>query len=648
MVNDSSKKKTADQKGSLEAERKMMQKSRKTRRSTMLIVQDDHDGDNAEPSEQLEQLEEQDFFASDDEESSYQLSQFEKDFEDDSAELYKQVMSFIVRNRDLKSEVQSYIQEISALTDDRNDTATKSNDMLESYNALSSKLADTGTNLTNTRAKLKEVSDLLKQNEQKFGDRETNLCRTIADKDRKHAERESVLKKNCDMETAKLRTWALDIRNLKDEKRLLEESLGSANAKVSTLDACTEKIKQLEKLLELARKHNPNPLSPLPSIEDEQPARGRITTTGRTPRQASSRSDSQSPSRRENTQETDISRLTAILERNQGQNRGKEPHIPDPERLTDGKSPSYRTWSKSVVAIFSVKTQSLGTPNARMAYLYSLTAGAAQRRLAPRFLSGGPDEYQDYGPMLDDLVAALEDPNAKVTAKNKYIKLKQRNDELFITFEQEFYELAIESGTNQTEWRDDLLRKIKHKLLSETYTSQDSYMDYDSLKDHLNKIDRRMRAAEIENVQQQKETFKAAAAAPVKKFVPYLPGSFGYGKPQAQEYPKDKPKVSFAGAYSNTLAARSARPPTLPSAMKLLTPAPKNNGDCYNCRKPGHIARECPQLRSTIAELALTGEQVIDFLHEADLAELQSAEAERGEEESDEDVDEIRSENERA
>lgn len=321
---------------------------------------------------------------------------------------------------------------------------------------------------------------------------------------------------------------------------------------------------------------------------------------------------------------------------NQTKNKkGKEAHIQDPPRFSNSKNMDFENWQKQVQAVFSVKTRTLAEPKEKMAYLFSLLEGEAQARCAPRFMSNKFDEYQNEEEMLEDLTATFVDPNATITAREDYRKLKQGDQESFTLFEQRFYKLATKAEIGQSEWEEDLLRMCRFDLRKAVHTSRDLHKGYFALKAHLNMVDRRMRAVDTE----QKASKTVAPAVPSKQYIPwvaggksstYTPGSFG-GKVSNNAPP-------VANSKTVQFATKTALDPTkFPKpAMKQITPALRSNTGCYNCHQEGHQIRECPQLRSTIAEMGFSAADLLDFLAEAD----KSTKGEYDEDSEDSDSDE--------
>lgn len=419
-----------------------------------------------------------------------------------------------------------------------------------------------------------------------------------------------------------------------DEATALRKDLKDMNKKTDNLikeaNDLEHKVKHTERLLELARKRTTH--LPTPSVED----RGRPRQDSFMESTSRSRSRSHQRSNRSQTVESvALERLTTMLEKQQngGYGHTKEAHIQDPEKLVDGTKPLYQVWKKGVEAVFGIKIHSLASSSAKMAYVYANTTGAAQERLAARFNTGSEDDYTDVKQMFEDLKNAYVDPNYESNCKNQYRKLKQREDELFIHFEQRFYKLAVDGGIGRSEWRDDLLEKTKQSLRAAVYSSMDLHPGYQGLVDHLNLIDRRVRLDSDQS--RQKGAFKnmnARAMLPTT----ITPGGFGNFRAPQPFSPKfgtvqdPQPKMSFS---NHTTFSKPAMKQILPATAD----ADKIAGNCFNCHKSGHQARNCPDLATAIAQMS--GPQLMEYLQEAEIAEMSGQKDSEFEEVSDEDDD---------
>lgn len=194
-----------------------------------------------------------------------------------------------------------------------------------------------------------------------------------------------------------------------------------------------------------------------------------------------------------------------------------------------------------------------------------------------------------------------------------------KSNETFVLFEQQFYRLATTSQLSMGEWREQLLEKISPELQQQVLISQDQYLTYKVLVQHLNTVDQRMRknrtahAADVSKAYKNSGpgTAKSTFAKPNTYTKPATSGAFSAGNTtwRAQTPLPVKPSVTFAA---------KALPALNTNAQKLLA-NDKANGGCYNCHELGHQARDCSKLPTKIANMEPM--EVVDYLQQADMAE---------------------------
>lgn len=272
---------------------------------------------------------------------------------------------------------------------------------------------------------------------------------------------------------------------------------------------------------------------------------------------------------------------------------GREPHAKEPSPLTDGKEPKYDNWNKAMRTYFTMRFQSFSSDKMKMGAIYNCTGGVAQRRLAPRYLSDD-HPYRTSAEMFADLKNAFVDPNLQENAKTVLEGTLMEEDETFYHFEQTFHELASDSKKPAASWRQDLLDKVTDTLQSECIVSRDLYPTYEGIKGHLEIIDQRIR------MMKQKTAARTPARTPARTTA--------------------RPKSPFPAPASVRPSAAPARTSASLPFVRSTTPAlAGETRTCFTCKKPGHISRDCRDLRTTVAEM--TGTQAIDYMTEAEAAE---------------------------
>lgn len=259
--------------------------------------------------------------------------------------------------------------------------------------------------------------------------------------------------------------------------------------------------------------------------------------------------------------------------------KGREPNVKDPSPLTDGKEPTFENWEKAMKTLFIMKFNTFAEDDAKMGTIWNLTSGTAQQRLEGRYMSE-ENPYTTSAEMMADLRLAFIDPNRQQNAKIKFNKLKMDDTETFSSFEQVFHHLATASKIPLSYWRDELLEKITMSLQGECIVTRDNHLTYQGIKEHLETIDQRRRLMKTRSA-----AFRTRSPAPPPSFIP-----------QRER-------------------ARSPAPANLPFvANKSAKTEDLSFIKCHNCKKFGHMMRDCTELKATVAEM--TGTEVME-LYEA-------------------------------
>lgn len=159
--------------------------------------------------------------------------------------------------------------------------------------------------------------------------------------------------------------------------------------------------------------------------------------------------------------------------------------------------------------------------------------------------------------------------------RREYNALKQINKP-FSSFYSEFTKLSSSLGYDDQTLIDDLQDKINSRLQDALSVCPVEFTSLDELKTFLQRVDNKQRA----NYQlrgEQRTVKPAAASVPEKRFTPLA---------------------------APTPAVSHARP------TNFSTPEPDRPRvpiTCFNCKAPGHLFKDCPQLKaSTPAPRAFT------------------------------------------
>jgi hypothetical protein len=117
----------------------------------------------------------------------------------------------------------------------------------------------------------------------------------------------------------------------------------------------------------------------------------------------------------------DIERIAAAMLQQQSQDRRERSHPdsrpesdrqslkqPDPPLLSDGKDPTYTSWSILVQAKLQDNDDHFPSENSKLTYVYGCTTGAAQAHLEPWFEYGAPNPFLTVDEVMAHLAAIYQ------------------------------------------------------------------------------------------------------------------------------------------------------------------------------------------------------------------------------------------------
>jgi hypothetical protein len=94
----------------------------------------------------------------------------------------------------------------------------------------------------------------------------------------------------------------------------------------------------------------------------------------------------------------------------------RSPKQPDPPLLSDGKDPTYTSWSILVQAKLQDNDDHFPSENSKLTYVYGRTTGAAQAHLEPRFEYGAPNPFLAVDEVMAHLAAIYQNPMRQAIA----------------------------------------------------------------------------------------------------------------------------------------------------------------------------------------------------------------------------------------
>lgn len=239
--------------------------------------------------------------------------------------------------------------------------------------------------------------------------------------------------------------------------------------------------------------------------------------------------------------------------------------FPDPDKFNGEKS-DLRRFTTQMVAKMRANGDRFPEPYNRVAYTINRLSGKASDQVMP-YIDDKYSRFPDYTTVLELLEKAFGDPNKADNARRSLVSLRQNNKD-FNTFLAEFQRLAVESSYPEAALPIMLEDKLSREMQAMLKFMPPPDMGYLAFIHHLQELDRR----------NQKFT------TPVPK--PWIPPV------SAPTYatPRQVDRGQLTGDPMDLNTRRSLQPLTETERQRL-----KETGSCFRCRKPGHMASQCPE-----------------------------------------------------
>lgn len=273
-----------------------------------------------------------------------------------------------------------------------------------------------------------------------------------------------------------------------------------------------------------------------------------------------------------------------------GPSPSKSIKLPDPPLLTDGKDPDFDNWLMAMKQKLDSNADHFNTKKLRLAYIFSRTDGKARKHVAPRLRTDAITPYHDADDVFNHLDTVYGDPNKVINAKIAFRNLYQKNNK-FNDFLSEFLHLAAEAGVPQDDWKQEMYSKLTPEM--QKITMPESIRDgtFKEYSDYCSKAANRL---EIINSRIARVSGRSDRGANIPSS-----NATGSSTTSATSAPNTRSSATPAQSAGRSSSPRVSTPRTDidKATMELRT---KENL-CYECRKPGHVARDC--LQRKLAEI---------------------------------------------
>jgi hypothetical protein len=265
---------------------------------------------------------------------------------------------------------------------------------------------------------------------------------------------------------------------------------------------------------------------------------------------------------------------------NQAPSQRYSKKLPDPVSLSDGKDPTFISWKLQIQGKFRSNADHYKDEEDKMFYLFNRTSGDAQKHLQPRYDEDSQTCFVSAKEMLDYLASIYVNPNAVRDARHDYNSLVMKPSQSFSEFQTQFLHIAGQAQVPRESLRLDLYDRVTTTLQKGIAPNLRLLPTYEELAADLASLDTELRRIAIREERQKR--FR-------ERQPPRTHVTTGAG-PALATVVTPKPTTT---AHSPFVRAKSETPRTEPRR-----PAPADaTFTCFNCDKPGHIAKECLEPR---------------------------------------------------
>jgi hypothetical protein len=364
----------------------------------------------------------------------------------------------------------------------------------------------------------------------------------------------------------------IDYPNLQDNSALLDQGEASAD-RLFTLQANFEALQQAQVKQGVEAQQTQTTLRGIEKLLAQLLARDESRGRSR------SRSHSQLPARQPSQERHASPNLHDRFSPTSQESYGKKKRtakVPDPQKLTDGKNPTFASWEIQVWKKLEVNADHFDSETARMYYVYSCTEGDAQKHLYPRYQPRAADPFLNAQDMVQHLSMIFSNPNRVREARYEYQQLEMGKSQPFYEFKTQFLHLADEAQIPQTDRFDDLYDKLSLSLQAQLVSHRHSLQkNFNSLCALANETD---------------TDLKRLAERKAKEY-PLRVRTVNFSN-KAQSDPPPRTSPASTPFVRTVFETREKTPVTEPPR---LTPPQPTSLTCFNCGKPDHIARECTE-----------------------------------------------------
>lgn len=244
--------------------------------------------------------------------------------------------------------------------------------------------------------------------------------------------------------------------------------------------------------------------------------------------------------------------------------------LPDPELLTDGKSPRFEDWLSRMKGKLAGNADHFPTERLRIAYVESRTGDKAAKHLAPRMRDDAPNKFRVASEMFKHLESIFLDPNRQSNARRKFRALQMKPSDHYHDFLTEFLYLAGEANIPEAEFKEELYDRLTYKLKEMMVFYRQDKSTFDEFSTHCSYAANSLQSI-AESRSQNKSSEKPITTTP-----------------RAEKRQEENTRTSVT--VDTAPSQRRSYPTHFTAEQHELM----KTGSCFNCKAPGHLGRNCP------------------------------------------------------
>ena len=240
---------------------------------------------------------------------------------------------------------------------------------------------------------------------------------------------------------------------------------------------------------------------------------------------------------------------------------------PDPPLFTNGVDPTWEDWKSKMAIKLKINKDHWDDEESRIGYVLSRLGGKAAKQTYSRQEADSNDPFLTVKDVMDELATVFEDSDRKRNYRRQFTSLKM-GAMRFADFYSDFRRLSSYLKYDEDLLIEELHDKVATRLQIPWDNQQFEFSTLEEAKKYMVKLDNSQRVMR-ENREKEREKEDRTRSTKKVAFAPVNPQS----------------KTSFKPVYT---------PPRRSSPNNTARAEDTEKDNCYNCHKPGHLARDCP------------------------------------------------------